>query len=492
MRNYFYTAMLFIAATLSFSFAQANAAQAAGVYIVQLGNYASPAEAEARWGLLNSSYESSFAKLGHQAVPLEGSNGYRLQAGPFASDGQARSLCQQVSTTGQPCSVAETAMFTADAPQTAEQPAIVAATSGEPSIPATALAANAAFAQSESAQSGNAANPLGDLPPEVLMERAPAAPEAVAPSTPEAAVPAASLVAPAAPLSPVSISDNAPAPMPSVSRPAPAERSAAPAIIPAAPPVSGQVSAGQVKVAEAVQVPLSNASTARPMVTPTGRPLALNSNHALGWGAMPSANPREQALWVQLSYFANDATAMGYFNNLRQQYPQLAQMRGRIVRPYMQQTGKQLTSLRMGPFLTTRDVQSICAASARFQLRCTAVRDLGNSGSAVMDRSVPYSAYRNLSTPQALGYRSNGMQSYMVQLGSYATRDAAGRSWQALRSSHRPILASMQPTIIEPRGSNMVSAYRLQTGPFATRLAAEQRCDSLRSTGVNCLVVSAQ
>ncbi len=80
--------------------------------------------------------------------------------------------------------------------------------------------------------------------------------------------------------------------------------------------------------------------------------------------------------------------------------------------------------------------------------------------------------------------------SYLVQLASLTSSDAAARSWQTMSKNHAAQLSGLSHSVqrieIEGRGT----FYRLRAGPFPDRAAAESRCKALKDKGQACIVIA--
>ncbi|MBN8532142.1 MAG: SPOR domain-containing protein [Alphaproteobacteria bacterium] len=234
---------------------------------------------------------------------------------------------------------------------------------------------------------------------------------------------------------------------------------------------------GEVEVAEAIRVPLSQETQPVP-----GK---------LVYRIMPSDPQRTRTQWLDIGAFASESQAIGYWNQLRSTYAKhIGALRVRVTRPFLN-PGR--TSLRVGPLSSETDTASICTVATEQGLRCQVVTDLGVSSSGFrggtrvsrddIAQERYYSGQAQSHTPMSQGL-------YWVQLGTFPSEGEAAHNWSSLQSAHSELLGRMQKHVSVPRlSSSSRQTYRLRTGPFIQRFAAAELCDNLRRRAVSCVTV---
>ncbi|MEX2407685.1 MAG: SPOR domain-containing protein, partial [Rhodovibrionaceae bacterium] len=78
--------------------------------------------------------------------------------------------------------------------------------------------------------------------------------------------------------------------------------------------------------------------------------------------------------------------------------------------------------------------------------------------------------------------------SFVMQLASVRSPDAARAEWARMQQEHELLLGDMplfiQQVELEGRGTY----HRIQTGPFPSRSTAQDLCAQLKAAGQDCLV----
>jgi len=252
---------------------------------------------------------------------------------------------------------------------------------------------------------------------------------------------------------------------------------------PAAPatPKSGVV--GSVNVAEAVRVPLSSVNT------PPARKIVPVMPGAYGAGSTPSS-PTDKTLWAQVSYFRDEEQALTFYRQFAAAYPQFTDgVRIRITRPFGMRANAARVSLRVGPFLGTDDVRTICAVATRWSARCTVVRDIG--ASVAMNAAPDHAAQRSRAERARAEEAPQVTGKFWAQFGTYHSSLEAWDAWRELKATHRKIIGHMRPNVTTPpESSAKADAFRLRAGPFNTEERANAFCSKLQETSADCLVLS--
>jgi hypothetical protein len=80
--------------------------------------------------------------------------------------------------------------------------------------------------------------------------------------------------------------------------------------------------------------------------------------------------------------------------------------------------------------------------------------------------------------------------SFMVQLASLRSEDAADVAWREFRSEFRDLLGGYEQNVERADLGDRGVHYRLQVGVFGDRTAASSFCDAVKARGRDCLVVT--
>jgi hypothetical protein len=507
-----------VAPVLCFSYA----ALAETSFMVQLGSFESEADARKHWEKVEERFPDLFEPLHFSSakiqMPPDDVVYYRTQAGPVAARREAEEICAKLTPKGFECLVAETAMFTEEGKPLAEEleEAVANAPTEAPPPPAAPVAdapqaAGEEVDVMEAVESGDITAMYSDAAPEQEQKQAAMK---NAPEPAPAPLPAPKKAAVLPPPPPLAVTSPPPAPPVSGGTPfhqgqsphagsaasLPWLSSSAPTPAPVAlPPAMTPVVAGEhadLKVAEAVPVPLSALAPATPVYR-TGGALAPRR-------AYPSQPVRAAALWAELSYFISQDAALGYWRVLRSRDAALPDgVRLRVVRPLRQATGAQRLSLRVGPFNDTTVIRRLCAQTAPERLRCQAIRDIGTSiayggqgQGLTRQRLAPGERLERRGRIAASPFASSsfgalGGGAYWVQLGAFPSPEAARQQWASLKFSAAGVFAGAREQIMTPAYSSAARPlYRLRAGPFTQSMDAIRACETLKNRGNSCVVVT--
>ena len=77
---------------------------------------------------------------------------------------------------------------------------------------------------------------------------------------------------------------------------------------------------------------------------------------------------------------------------------------------------------------------------------------------------------------------------YVLQIGSYKTRDEANESWDAFRGKHADAIEGLSIDIKAADLGDKGTWYRLRLGPFADKEKASATCEKIKSAGGNCFL----
>ncbi len=508
---------------------------AQSVFTVQLGSFESEAEARNHWEKIQSRFPDIFEPLNYKPseiqLPPDDFVYHRTQAGPISTKAEAEDICERLLIKGFECYVAETAMFSVDGEQIAEeQPAPPPPPAAEPPM-AMAEPATQDVDMMETDELASLFAPSAPEPVEQAMEAAPqmpmeapvappapeieplpemAAAEALPPMAPPPA-PAREMKAPDLPWNAAPAADrpSLTTPPTPVSAPFQSNQSAyidrntgremnkpqsevtlprMPQETVTAPPmtaVDGPTERAQVKVAEAIPVPIGSSQQAAPVYA-TQRPTTFRG--------YPSQPLGKASLWAEISYFKSQRAALSYWKTLMSRDQLIPNgLRLRITQPLRKFAPKDRLSLRVGPFSSTRAIRRLCSLTQPEQLGCRAVKDLGASVSNNRSRqriqpgTPPAPRGR---APISSPTTTDGMS--WIQLGAFPSAQAAGERWAELKGMHRNVLGNLRESISAPSHSSTTGSrsYRLRVGPFARSMEAISSCEQLKRTGTFCVVVS--
>src|SRR5262249_27911897 len=81
-----------------------------------------------------------------------------------------------------------------------------------------------------------------------------------------------------------------------------------------------------------------------------------------------------------------------------------------------------------------------------------------------------------------------GPGAFLVQIGSFHSKDEAMATWQKLKGKNNDVLSSYSPDIAEADLGAKGVYQRLRFGPFQTRDDAARVCDQLKARKQDCLI----
>jgi hypothetical protein len=238
---------------------------------------------------------------------------------------------------------------------------------------------------------------------------------------------------------------------------------------------------GDVKVAEAIRVPVGSGAKPKKIVM-------LPPVH--GMGGTPSATTHK-TFWAQLSYFPDEEQARNFYDKFQADYPQFSDgVRVRITHPYSSSAGR--VSLRVGPFVGTDDVHTICKAAAERSVSCNIVKEVGTSSSVstAREHTLYHSNSETVSAASEAASENTAPQ-YWLQLGTFHSSDDAWDNWKDLQAEHKKLLRKAHADVSVPGMSSAQRAlYRLRVGPYSSESSAEDVCDKLDDAGISCILVN--
>lgn len=512
-------------------------------YVLQLGSFDSKEQAEQKWQELKTKNPDALGKLSLHIseISMTGDNKvtYRTQAGPVDSHAKASEICGKLFEQGNECYVVETAMFAQESAPASGNAAETEKVTTVYTPPQQQAGTSLQMSQGDQPVAGRGPQFL-DAGSQPQVQAAPAAQPQQAPAYASTQTQAAAdnedqNTSPAAERNPNSFlfghparhhtavaqttAMEQPAPEPTpvpASKPgffsgwfgssAPAPTPAPVTVAPVAPvavtpvqtaPAAGGDVEGNVNVAEAIRVPLTQDNT-----TPAPQQHVV----AVAPPATPQANmpapDSNGVFWAQINYFPDEASAHSFYEEFRNTYPDISDgIRMRITRPYAYANARGRVTLRMGTFATAGDIRAICAMASQQNLNCVSVKDASpvGAGTAYQSKSTGNlaEAFPSVSSPPS----SSGAHfldapqhvdnvAYWVQFGSFSSHDDAMDKWKDMQKSNKKLLSKLRPSISEPEMSSSDShVFRLRTGPFNSRGIADSLCDKLSMHGESCIVL---
>lgn len=113
----------------------------------------------------------------------------------------------------------------------------------------------------------------------------------------------------------------------------------------------------------------------------------------------------------------------------------------------------------------------------------------GNS-SEETEKALPSSAKLAASAPPLPSEpaASSATGGYVLQIGSYKTRDEANESWSVFREKHADAIEGLSIDIKAADLGDKGTWYRLRLGPFTDKEAASAVCEKIKSAGGKCFL----
>ncbi len=251
---------------------------------------------------------------------------------------------------------------------------------------------------------------------------------------------------------------------------------------------------GDVDVAEAIRVPLTESHKAAPVTMQRGAPYETQVIGKLQ--GTPSQSLAAQSYWAQIQHFSNKADALAYWDAVRGGVQGLPNVRVRVTEPFKTQSvsADASTSLRVGPFTSIQSVNTLCSYVDASERSCGVVSDLGATTAATP--AFGQSRYQNRraayeqSRYPAKQYQFEGLPGgYWVQLGAYPSETRAKEAWFEIQGQYLEQLEGHRHHIAAPELSSAnQSLFRLRTGPFKSFEYAEHLCTQLKFRGGHCII----
>jgi len=117
------------------------------------------------------------------------------------------------------------------------------------------------------------------------------------------------------------------------------------------------------------------------------------------------------------------------------------------------------------------------------------VQAVATNDSEGKEKVVPSSTKLAAAAPPASEPETSSVTNeYVLQIGSYKTRDEANESWNAFREKHADAIEGLS---IDIKGADLGDKgtwYRLRLGPFTDKKTASAACEKIKSAGGNCFL----
>lgn len=260
---------------------------------------------------------------------------------------------------------------------------------------------------------------------------------------------------------------------------------------------------GQVQVAEAIRVPLTDdfnpngngKVVVKPLadIKPTFRKQFAENKQ--------EAAPVSGSGWLTVDTFPNDDIALSYWQEVRGTLPKKSaqSLRVRVMKPLMAKQENK-ASLSIGPFASNNDAYAFCESiQARDRgLNCRFEGAAAAQGTTQIARSDAYANRRmaevrkrpveNLGAiSPAAGPNTKAGKQYWVQVLSASNQLDALHQWESMKSSNADLLDGMRSSV-SPSAVNK-NEFVVRVGPIVNNDDAIKFCTKLQGRGISCRVL---
>ncbi len=258
---------------------------------------------------------------------------------------------------------------------------------------------------------------------------------------------------------------------------------------------------GEVEVAEAIRVPLTNDEMLfKPEFTKQSQPIKPV--------AIPipteerASEPVSEPGWVNVRSFAEEDSASLFWQTVREQEPiQTAGLRVRVLEPLVERNRGEV-SLNIGPFAGRADALTFCREIIRRKNADLYCEFQQQEEQAVASKLVSprYHHSQRYNRRQAAmearyGRRGSSMlqpsrpsKVFWLQVAMENTQMQALQRWDDLREQHPDLLEGLRSSVSATLMDG--TKYMVRVGPLDSNAAAAELCSSLKNRGVSCKIYS--
>jgi len=258
----------------------------------------------------------------------------------------------------------------------------------------------------------------------------------------------------------------------------------APAPVPAPEPEKTNKEA-EVRVAEAIRVPLTNSESQQKNAQVTVKALpAIKPTMKID-----QATDQSGSGWLTVSAFANEEVASSFWEEVRAASPQkVKKLRVRILKPVLDNSNIQ-TSINIGPFANSADADVFCHKSIQADergLRCS----FSNEESGAMGNLAATThgdEYANRQNRHSFAGNPPVGQ-YWVQVLSAPSELEAASQWEAMKAKNSDLMGDLHSNVVPSTVDT--NSYVVRVGPFAGSEEAMQLCSKMKEQDIACHIGS--
>jgi len=249
---------------------------------------------------------------------------------------------------------------------------------------------------------------------------------------------------------------------------------------------------GNVEVAEAIRVPLSDS------LMPSRPPVSVRTLAAPA-SSRPAANAEaadgNNSGWLNVEAFPDENSASAFWQHVRESVPEKAAgLRVRIVTPAVSRDQPQVT-LNVGPFAGRNDAYAFCRDGIQAMdknLHCrfdtTETAGVATSVTPRYQHGDAYAARRQaLAVGRSAAFPALPGKLYWVQVLSAGSQLEALRAWEDLKTANQDILEGRRSSVSASLADK--TRYVVRVGPLTGDDDAMSLCAALKVRGVDCQVL---
>ena len=239
---------------------------------------------------------------------------------------------------------------------------------------------------------------------------------------------------------------------------------------------------GQVQVAEAIRVPLSegnDAATIKPL-NPTFKVPSSDNQSNTKSATTPG--------WLTIDTFPNEDVALSFWEEVHSALPKnAAHLHVRVMKPLMTQQ-QSTASLAVGPFTDSAEATAFCDSIQAKERGLACNYD----GGASATKPTHGDGYNNRRIAEARKHFQQNPpadvlnKQYWVQVLSAPNQLEALHQWEEMKAGNSDLLNGMRSSVSTSADHN---AYVVRVGPVATNDDAIAFCTKLQGRGIKCRVL---